>query len=132
VIKGAAPNRDRSICLCNDSLGKLINGYRFHRLSAATRAISLRSYGVVAFKRVLAPAKPLARLAGCLDSVSSISPVAVRAICTALPITSAGRFCPFGPCGIVQLPTALRRVPGLHGRHHHRPGRKPWHFSVGL
>jgi hypothetical protein len=132
VIKGAAPNRDRSIYLCNDSLGKLINGYRFHRLSAATRAISLRSYGVVAFKRVLAPAKPLARLAGCLDSVSSISPVAVRAICTALPITSAGRFCPFGPCGIVQLPTALRRVPGLHGRHHHRPGRKPWHFSVGL
>jgi len=30
---------------------------------------------------------------------SSISPIAIRMMCTALPITSAGRFSPFGPFG---------------------------------
>jgi hypothetical protein len=34
------------------------------------------------------------------DSVLTISPVAIRITWTALPITSAGRFSPFGPRGM--------------------------------
>src|SRR5690349_18457909 len=41
---------------------------------------------------------------------SSISPVAIRITLTALPITSAGRFCPFGPLGIFHKPNLLSRL----------------------
>jgi hypothetical protein len=50
--------------------------------------------------RALPPLRPSSAAALCGLGVSSTSPVAIRMTCTALPITSAGRFSPFGPLGI--------------------------------
>ena len=63
----------------------------------------------VAFDPRLASADALCRAVAPLRAysfpgsafMSSISPVAIRMIWTALPITSAGRFSPLGPRGIV-------------------------------
>src|SRR5450432_3668207 len=68
----------------------------FHLAEAAVRAISDRSVGERALARAL---PPLARFWPLLGT-SSISPVAIRMTWTALPITSAGGFSPFGPRGI--------------------------------
>ena len=53
------------------------------------------------YERASPLARPLLREFPCPGSASSaISPVAILAILTAFPITSAGRFSPFGPTGI--------------------------------
>ena len=56
---------------------------------------------VRAAARRLAAALPAFALAGEVGSVSSISPVAILAVIIAAPITSAGRFWPCGPLGIL-------------------------------
>ena len=74
--------------------------YLDQRAFAALRAISRRSSGVRRFARARPPIlPPFARL-GAADTVSSSSPVAILATMTAVPITSAGRFWPWGPFGI--------------------------------
>src|SRR6185437_501482 len=69
----------------------------FHRASAAFFAIRARSSGVRFAARAFAPAWPLRVLPDFLSSGSS--PVAIFITITAAPITSPGRFSPFGPLG---------------------------------
>jgi hypothetical protein len=73
------------------------------RAAAAFLAIDLRLLGVNFAARAFAPAFPLRTLPDFTCTVSTISPVAIRMTWTALPITSAGRFSPLGPLGIVKL-----------------------------
>jgi hypothetical protein len=86
------------------------------RIEAAFLAISLRSLADSFLARVLPPLRPPRRAsADTSDFVSSISPVAILAIMTARAFTSAGRFSPLGPLGIVSAysrrssPAVLRR-----------------------
>jgi hypothetical protein len=77
--------------------------YFRHRLFAAFFAISDRFLAVIPAARALPPIRPRATAAAFLPSsvvMSSISPVAILAIMTALPMASAGRFSPLGPRGI--------------------------------
>src|SRR5205823_6664112 len=76
------------------------------RLAAALRAIDCRFLGVSLAARALPPfappALPRATAWGFFSVlVSSTSPVAIRPTMTAAPITSAGRFSPWGPLGIL-------------------------------
>jgi hypothetical protein len=44
------------------------------------------------------------------SSFGTVSPVSTRMTWTALPITSAGRFSPFGPVGMARLPHGLSEM----------------------
>ncbi len=71
-----------------------------HLLAAAFLAISFRRFAVIPFARAFPPIRPSATAAAFLPSsvtLSSISPVAIRATMTARWFASAGRFSPFGP-----------------------------------
>src|SRR6476660_10030087 len=77
--------------------------YLLQRLLAAFLAISLRRLADILSARALPPMRPSATAAAFLPSsvvMSAISPVAILAIMTALPIASAGRFSPLGPLGM--------------------------------
>ena len=69
------------------------------REDAAFFAMSEREDLLNDLARALLPANSLLRFAGYFNFVSSISPIAILATCTAQPITSAGRCSPFGPLG---------------------------------
>src|SRR6185295_13954797 len=73
------------------------------RVFAAFLAISFRFFAVIPAARAFPPMRPSATAAAFLPSsvvMSSISPVAILAIMTALPIASAGCFSPLGPLGM--------------------------------
>ena len=70
------------------------------RAAAAALAISLRFDFERLFARAFPPKLPSWAAALWALDVSVSSPVAIRITLTALPITSAGRFWPFGPVGI--------------------------------
>jgi hypothetical protein len=79
------------------------------RFAAAFLAISRRRSGVILAARALPPCDPSSAAADFAESSSSVSsPVAIRMILTALPITSAGRFSPRGPLGMYE--PALRNL----------------------
>src|ERR1700738_230474 len=85
---------------------------RFQRVFAAFLAISLRRLAVMPAARAFPPMRPNATAAAFLPSsvvMSSISPVAILAIITALPMASAGRFSPLGPLGIM-YPSLRRQI----------------------
>jgi len=81
--------------------------YLLQRLLAAFLAISLRRLGGHPLSPCLATHAPQRHGGGVLavlGVMSSISPVAILAITTALPMASAGRFSPFGPRGMSLSP----------------------------
>jgi len=78
--------------------------YLAHRLAAPFLAISFLRFLLRLSARALPPMRPSATAAAFLPSsvvTSLISPVAILAIMTARAFTSAGRFSPFGPRGIM-------------------------------
>jgi hypothetical protein len=88
---------------------RMLSGQPSHRALAAALAISLRRAEGMDLARAAPPAlPPLARL-GALLGLSSASPVAMRPTRMAAPITSAGRFSPRGPLGIMTRPHRLCR-----------------------
>src|SRR6185437_9888936 len=74
-----------------------------HRFAAAFLAISARRFFESVAALALPPRLPssAAALLVAGDRSSSSSPVAIRMTLTALPITSAGRFSPRGPLGML-------------------------------
>src|SRR5713101_3324319 len=91
---------------------------RFQRVLAAFLAISLRRLALMPSARALPPMRPSATAAAFLPSSvvrSSISPVAILPIMTAAPITSAGRFSPFGPRGMSLSPANALGLTALAG-----------------
>jgi hypothetical protein len=60
------------------------------------------------------------------SSFGSVSPVSTRMTWTALPITSAGRFSPFGPVGMARLPHGLSEM--LRNRCHSAIDDNPMFF----
>ena len=89
--------------------------YLPQRAFAAFLAIALRLVGLKDLARAFPPARPPRRMCSFAGSgfTSSTSPVAIRMMWTALPITSAGRFSPLGPFGIeAESSTTRRRVNG--------------------
>ena len=90
--------------------GRLGGRYFSHRFPAAFLAISAFRSGVRAFALAAPPSFPscCAGLgAGASSRSSGSSPVAIRMTRTAAPITSAGRFSPRGPLGIMQPPVRV-------------------------
>jgi hypothetical protein len=81
------------------------------RFTAARRAISARRSGVIFAARAFPPRLPssaAALLARLVSNSSLSSPVAIRMTLTAAPITSAGRFSPRGPFGMLNPSRAFR------------------------
>ena len=84
----------------------------FHRAVAAFFAISIRRVAERFFARTSPPMVPPAAPRTAepdSSSFSSISPVAIRMTWTALPITSAGRFWPWGPLGMAYFYRIFRQ-----------------------
>src|SRR6266478_9055934 len=84
-------------------VGSVSRDYFPQRDLAAFLAISLRRLAVMPSARALPPMRPSATAAGFLPSsvvMSSISPVAILAIMTALPMASAGCFSPLVPLAL--------------------------------
>jgi hypothetical protein len=75
----------------------------FHLLAAAFRAISARCSLLSDLALAFPPRLPSSAAANLAESGNSSvsSPVAIRITLTALPITSAGRFSPRGPWGML-------------------------------
>ena len=82
----------------------------FQRFAAAFRAIALRRFLDKAVARAFPPLLP-SSAAALFCSTSVTSPVAICMMRTALPITSAGRFSPRGPLGILTGWHAERSLP---------------------
>lgn len=70
------------------------------RRIAAALAMAERFEGDNLSALTFPPALPPLARPGTVKLVSSASPVAIRIIWTAFPMTSAGRFCPEGPFGM--------------------------------
>lgn len=102
---------------------------KFHRFAAACLAISGRFLADRFAARAAPPFRPSATAALSLSSSvvprsSSIYPVAILAIWTAAPMTSAGRFWPLGPLGIGVFSAADAREneEGKRRRQPHKEG----------
>ena len=72
-----------------------------HFTSAAFFAIAARCFAVSFAARAFPPTLPLLTLPDGSGDSSSNSPVAILATIIAQPMISAGRFCPYGPLGIL-------------------------------
>jgi hypothetical protein len=90
-----------------------------HLAAAAFLAIACRCSLDSFLERAVPPACPLRDRPDFGCTFSLISPVARRATIADMPITSAGRFCPFRPVGIPLLACVAASAPfgaALHGK----------------
>src|SRR5689334_11554159 len=97
----------------------------FQRAVAATFAISAfcsaDNFAALAAPPFAPPALPRATAFSDLGFVSSISPVVIRMMWTALATTSAGRFSPLGPLGMenhrhvaeIEFPSLVVKRPSI-------------------